>query len=350
MIKRGRAQISKFIIHKVGNKFNSSTNAFSDKLLEFDQETYELMLPFLLKPFTNVAESFRFSHHADIALNELNSYSKQMFEDGDSFVEVSQNIVTHLFEQSNSAQIKRGDVLIAFFEDVEYRDVMTTAIGIFKIESKSSFFQTYMDDSNFDIMLQQGISTKRIDKGCLIINSTDDEGRTVLSVDNNNYDAQYWLKNFLNVKYADDSNQHTNNYIEMCKDFSDQIIQEEFGLHEKNKFLADTVDFFKDNDHVNINDFKEEIFEPEGGRMELFDDYKKQYEEANDVMVLNDFAISDVVVKKQKTKMKTEIKLDTNIQIKLDIDAPETYTDNIEQGYDEDKKMKFYKVYYNEEK
>jgi len=67
-------------------------------------------------------------------------------------------------------------------------------------------------------------------------------------------------------------------------------------------------------------------------------------------MVLNDFAISDVVVKKQKTKMKTEIKLDTNIQIKLDIDAPETYTENIEQGYDEDKKMKFYKVYYNEEK
>jgi len=350
MIKRGRAQISKFIIHKVGNKFNSSTNAFSDKVLEFDQETYELMLPFLLKPFTNVAESFRFSHHADIALNEINSYTKQMFEDGDSFVEVSQNIVTHLFEQSNSAQIKRGDVLVAFFEDVEYRDVMTTAIGVFKIESKSSFFQTYMDDSNFDIMLQQGISTKRIDKGCLIINSTDDEGRTVLSVDNNNYDAQYWLKNFLNVKYADDSNQHTNNYIEMCKDFSDQVIHEEFGLHEKNKFLADTVDFFKDNDHVNINDFKEEIFEPEGGRMELFDDYKKQYEEANDVMVLNDFAISDVVVKKQKTKMKTEIKLDTNIQIKLDIDAPETYTDNIEQGYDEDKKMKFYKVYYNEEK
>ncbi|PCH77101.1 MAG: hypothetical protein COB98_04360 [Flavobacteriaceae bacterium] len=350
MIKRGRAQISKFIIHKVGNKFNSSTNAFSDKALEFDQETYELMLPFLLKPFTNVAESFRFNHHADIALNEINSYTKQVFEDGDSFVEVSQNIVTHLFEQSNSAQIKRGDVLIAFFEDIEYRDVMTTAIGIFKIESKSSFFQTYMDDSNFDIMLQQGISTKRIDKGCLIINSTDDEGRTVLSVDNNNYDAQYWIKNFLNVKYADDANQHTNTYIEMCKDFSDQVIQEEFGLHEKNKFLASTVDFFNENDHVNINTFKEEVFESEGGRMELFEDYKKQYEEANDVLVRNDFVISDVVLKKQKTKMKTEIKLDTHIQIKLDIDAPDAYTEYIEQGFDEEKKMKFYKVFYNEEK
>ena len=275
MIKRSRAVISKFIIHKVGNKFNSATNVFSESALKFDQESYELMLPFLLKPFANIAESYRFNHHSNIELNELNNYSAEVFKDDEAFVEVSKNIVNHLFEQSNSAQIKTGDVIIALFDDVEYNDAVTNAIGIFKIENKIDFFQTYLEEDNFDVFVQKGISTKKLDKGCLIVNYTDDEGKVILSVDNNNYDAQYWTKNFLNIKFADDSNQHTQNYIEMCKDFSNEIIKEDFGHQEKSKFLAQTVDFFKEHDNVNIHDFKDELFEEDEGKKTMFDDYKK---------------------------------------------------------------------------
>ena len=349
MIKRTRAGISKFIIHKVGNKFNSATNVFSENAVTFDEESYELMKPFLLKSFGNVAESFRFIHHSNIELNEINNYSSQVFEDEANFVDISKHIVNHLYEQSNSAQIKTGDVIIALFEDIEYKDVITQALGIFKIENKIDFFQTYMEKDSLDVFVQQGISTKKLDKGCLIINSSDAEGRVILSIDNNNYDAQYWIKNFLNVKYADDSNQHTQNYIEMCKDFSEEVIKEDYGIQEKSKFLAKTVDFFKENEDVNIHDFKEEVFEENEDFKPLFDDYKKQFEELNDVLVRNQFAISDIVLKKQKQKIKTEIKLDTNIQIKLDIDAPDASSEYLEKGYDEDKKMKYYKVYFNEE-
>lgn len=349
MIKRTRASITKFIIHKVGNKFNSATNIFSEDVITFDEESYELMKPFLLKPFANVAESFRFNHHANIELNEINNYSTEIFKDETTFVDVSKHIVNHLFEQSNSAQIKVGDVIIAYIEDIEYNEVVTNAIGIFKIENKINFFQTFMEKDSLDVFVQKGISTKKLDKGCLIINSSDAEGRVVLSVDTNNYDAQYWIKNFLNVKYADDSNQHTQNYIEMCKDFSEEVIKEDYGVQEKSKFLAKTVDFFKENEDVNIHDFKDEVFEENEDFKPLFDNYKKQFEEINDVLVRNQFAISDIVLKKQKQKIKTEIKLDTNIQIKLDIDAPDASSEYLEKGYDEEKKMKFYKVYYNEE-
>lgn len=349
MIKRNRATISKFIIHKVGNKFNSATNVFSEDVITFDEESYELMKPYLLKPFANVSESFRFNHHANIELNEINSYISQIFSDETTFVDISKHIVTHLFEQSNSAQIKIGDVIIALFEDIEYKDVVTQAVGIFKIENKINFFQTFMEKDSLDVFVQKGISTKKLDKGCLIINSTDAEGRVVLSVDTNNYDAQYWLNNFLNVKYADDNNQHTQNYLEMCKDFSEEVIKEDFGIHEKSKFLAKTVDFFKENEAININDFKEQIFEENDEHKTLFDDYKKQFETVNDVLVRNQFAVSDIVLKKQKQKIKTEIKLDTNIQIKLDIDAPDAASEYLEKGFDEVKKMKFYKVYFNEE-
>lgn len=349
MIKRNRTTISKFIIHKVGNKFNSATNIFSENVITFDEESYELMKPFLLKPFANVSESFRFNHHASIELNELNSYATELFKDETSFIDISKHIVNHLFEQSNSAQIKIGDVIIALFEDIEYKDIMTQAVGIFKIENKINFFQTYMEEDTLDVYVQKGISTKKLDKGCLIINSSDEEGKVILSVDTNNYDAQYWLNNFLNVKYANDNNQHTQNYLEMCKDFSEDIIKEDFGNHEKTKFLAKTVDFFKSNDDINIKDFKEEIFEENEEHKTLFDDYKKEFETVNDVLVRNQFAVSDIVLKKQKQKIKTEIKLDTNIQIKLDIDAPDAANEYLEKGFDEEKKMKYYKVFYNEE-
>jgi len=349
MIKRSRVAISKFIIHKVGNKFNSATNIFSEDVVTFDEESYELMKPFLLKPFGNVTESFRFNHHSNIELNEINNYSAQVFADPTTFVSVSKHIVSHLFEQSNSAQIKTGDVIVALFEDIEYKEVVTQALGIFKIENKIDFFQTFMEKDILDVVVQKGISTKKLDKGCLIINTTDAEGKVVLSVDTNNYDAQYWIKNFLSVKYADDNNQHTQNYIEMCKDFSEEVIKEDFGVHEKSKFLAKTVDFFKENEQINIHDFKDFIFEEDEDKKTRFDDYKKQFETENEVLVRNQFAVSDIVLKKQKQKIKTEIKLDTNIQIKLDIDAPHAAAEYLEQGYDEERKMKFYKVFYNEE-
>ncbi len=349
MIKRNKASITKFIIHKIGNKFNDTRNLFSEKPVIFDENSYELMKPYLLKPFANLAETYRFHHHADVNLNEIFNYSKSIFEDEESFVETSKNIVKHLYEQSNSAQIKTGDVIIALIEDVEYNEIFTNAIGIFKIENKTDFFQTYVDGDSMDVMVQQGISTKKIDKGCLVINSSDDEGSVVLSVDNNNYDTQYWIKNFLNIKYADDKNNHTQTYIEMCKDFSNEVLKTDFGSKEQSHFLAKTIDFFKENDTVNIHDFKDDVFE-EDEHKEMFDDYKKVFESEKDVLVRNQFHVSEIVLKKQKQKIKTEIKLDTNIQIKLDVEAPDASSEYLELGYDDEKKMKYYKVYFNEEK
>ncbi len=349
MIKRTRAEITKCIIHKVANKYNSGQNVFSENVIRFDEDSYQLMIPFLLKPFVNLSQSFRFSHHADIRLNEINNYATNIFKEESSFVENSKNIVNHLYEQSNSAQIKKGDVIIALIEGIEYQDVLTEAVGIFKVENKTDFFQTYLEDHSFDVAVQQGISTKKIDKGCLILNTTDAEGTVVLSVDNNQYDAQYWIKNFLSVKYADDRNQHTQSYLELCKEFSEEVIKPEFSKQEQSQFLANTVDYFKENESVDYHAFKDEMFE-EDKQKNMFDDYKKHFETLNDVLIRNNFEVSDVVLKKEKQKIKSIIKLDTNIEIKLDVDAPDAASEYLERGYDEEKKMYYYKVYFNEEK
>ena len=349
MIKKNRAQITEFIIHKVGNKYNSTRNIFSDKTLLFDEGSYPLIFNFLLKSFTNLTESYRFHHHADVALNEMNSYTESLFKNEGDFVEVSQNIVKHLYEQSNSANIKIGDVMIVRFVDIEINEILTDAIGVFKIETKSDFFQTYVEDGQVEILLAEGISTKKLDKGCLIINTTDAEGKIILSVDTNTYDAQYWIKNFLQIKPADDSNSHTKNYMEFCASFSEEVIKENFGNKQQSEFLANTIDYFKENDNVNTDDFKSTIFEEEK-HVELFDDYKKQYETEGSIMLRNNFVVADKVVKKEKKNFKSEIKLDTNISIKVDVDAPDAAQYYLERGFDDEKKMFYYKVFFNEEK
>lgn len=348
MISRKNASISKFIIHKVGNKFNDTKNAFSENLVDFDEASYDLMLPFLLRSFSSVVQSYRFNHHADISLNEINSYSSQIFTDDDAFIEVSKHIVTHLYEQSNSANIKTGDVLIAMFEGIEYRDMTTNAIGIFKIESKVNFFQTYLENKTYDVLVQKGISSKKVDKGCLILNQSDTEGNIILSIDNNSYDAQYWINHFLNIKYADDANNHTQQYIELCKDFSTEILKTSYGAQEQNTFLAKTIDFFKENEIVNVERFKEDVFEDEK-QIRAFEDYKKEFEGEQNLVIRNQFDVAEAVVNKEKRKIKTDIKLDTNIQIKLDIDAPDASAEYLERGYDDEKKMHYYKVFFNAE-
>lgn len=348
MISRKNASISKFIIHKVGNKFNDTKNAFSEALVDFDEASYDLMLPFLLRPFTSAVQSYRFNHHANIALNEINTYCAQLFEDDTNFIDVSKHIVMHLFEQSNSANIKTGDVLVVLFDGIEFRDITTNAIGIFKIENKTNFFQTYLEDKSYDILVQKGISSKKIDKGCLILNQSDGEGNIIFSADNNNYDAQYWINHFLNIKYADDANNHTQQYIDLCKDFSTEVLKTTYGAHEQNTFLAKTIDFFKENEVVNVERFKDELFEEDKHKNE-FDSYKKEFEGEQNLIIRNQFDVAEAVVNKAKRKIKTDIKLDTNIQIKLDIDAPDASTEYLERGYDEEKKMHFYKVFFNSE-
>ncbi|WP_339918284.1 nucleoid-associated protein [Yeosuana marina] len=348
MISRKNASISKFIIHKVGNKFNDTKNAFSEKLVDFDEASYDLMLPFLLRPFASVVQSYRFNHHSNISLNEINTYSNQLFNEDDAFIEVSKHIVTHLYEQSNSSQIKTGDVLVVMFEGIEFNEITTNAIGIFKIENKVNFFQTYLENNSYDVLVQKGISSKKVDKGCLILNQSDTEGNIILSVDNNSYDAQYWINHFLNIKYADDANSHTQQYIELCKEFSTEILKTSYGAQEQNTFLAKTIDFFKENEIVNVERFKDEIFE-EDKHKTLFDDYKKTFEGEQNLVIRNQFDVAERVVTKEKKKIKTDIKLDTNIQIKLDIDAPEAASEYLERGYDDEKKMHYYKVFFNAE-
>ena len=86
MIRKTKAEITKCILHKVANKFNSGQNVFSEDLIRFDQESYDLMKGFLLKPFGSLTQSYRFSNNEDVRLNEVNKFASEVFKEESSFV------------------------------------------------------------------------------------------------------------------------------------------------------------------------------------------------------------------------------------------------------------------------
>ena len=63
----------------------------------------------------------------------------------------------------------------------------------------------------------------------------------------------------------------------------------------------------------------------------------------------NEFEISKPVLKAQKRKINNEIRLDTNIQIKLNFNNPESSHKFLEKGYDSKRGMHYYKVFFNNE-
>lgn len=348
MVDYSAINIEKLIIHKVGNKHKKIENQISNELSIINDELATNLINYFFTPFSKQIEVYKLYHHSDLKLNDLYNYSEKLFKNPSEFVTISQNILEHLFEQSEHPHIKIGEVLITFFNDIIFDDVLTQAIGIFKIERRQSYFNFKQKNNSLGISISEGASSKKIDKGCLIINLEGKDGYRVLSVDNNNYDTEYWKNKFLKVQYVKDYYYHTSNYVDFVKSFSENVLEEAKGKDEQIVFLNKSINYLTDKEELDINEFANDIINEPELRKEFFD-YKRKYEEEKETEVQDSFPISKNSVKSKKRAIKNLIRLDTNIQIKLDSVDPEYNQQFIEKGYDRERGMKYYKVYYYSE-
>jgi hypothetical protein len=348
MLDFSTVNIEELVIHRVGNKHNEEDFFISQSPFELSEGLSLMMLDYFIKPFMNLQESNQFTHEIDLSYNELNGICKDIFADPNSLYINSVKILKHIHEQSQHPHIKTGDLFISYFTDVFYQDKMVSAIGIFKSENKTSFLQIGQDSTNLELLEQQGIDIKKLDKGCFIFNTNEENGFSVFSVDSNNYDTEYWLNEFLGIRPIEDEVFHTKEYVNLCKGFANEVIQATENKTEEINFLNKSVKYLERNENIDIEDFKEEVLVDEEKKQE-FDQYKSMYESKHNVAIPDAFPVSLPVVEKQKKKIKNEIKLDTNIQIKIAVNDADSTHKFIEQGYDHEKEMNYYKVYYNNE-
>lgn len=132
-------------------------------------------------------------------MNEIYNYVKHIFDNSDQFYEQSVNIAKHLYEVSVHPNIKAGELCIVYLQNCIIDDNVTDAVGIYKSESKDYYLQVNSTENGYDIECQQGINPKKLDKGCLIFNSSDSNYK-VCVVDKNVNDAMYWKKLFLMIE------------------------------------------------------------------------------------------------------------------------------------------------------
>ncbi len=355
MIDFTGAELNQMIIHKVGNKSDNQGIVISEGMSDLlDEGLEEVLLKYFLSPFKNQTTLYRFSHETNLNLNEIYMYVSNIFLNKDNFYQESINILKHLYEKSDHPRIKSGEFYLIYFKNCSIEEQLTDVIGIFKSENKDVYLKVEQNRREFTLNCEKGINVKKLDKGCLIFNQLSPNGYKVCIVDTVNKDgeeAQYWKDDFLRLVEIQDDNFHTKTYLNLCKNYCEDVYAT---LHRADKkdqaaFVNKTLNYFNINQEFDLDQFADEVIE-DSKIIESFKNYKQDYEEANAIQVRSDFYISDPTVKTMKKKFKNLIKLDTDVEIKIkNPSADENNTQFIERGYDEEKGMYFYKIFFNDE-
>ncbi|WP_257670640.1 nucleoid-associated protein [Parapedobacter tibetensis] len=344
------AIIEHLSIHRVGNKLQDEFYVLSDHRVDLQDELLaQLLMQYFLNPFAKVAEVYRFFHpNGTLALNELHHFSKEFFQGQLGFHELSQQICKHLFESSNHPKIKGGELYVVHLQGVQLEGEVHEAIGIFKSENKETYLKVYPTEGAFNMDYEQeAININKLDKGCLIVNTESEEGYKVLVVDQTNrqQEAAYWKDDFLKLRVRNDAFHQTGNFLKVYKNFVSEGLDETFemGRTDKIDLLNRSMDYFKEKETFKQEEFEEEILgNPQA--INLFNDYRQQFEKEYDMPIDSNFGISDQAVKKAQSTYKSVLKLDKNFHIY--VHGKREY---IEKGYDDEKGLNYYKVYFKEE-
>ncbi len=343
MINFNNIILEKMAIHKVGNKSKAEKNFFSEVLYRPGAAIEDKLLKYFLSPFKKLEETYQFNAPENDT-NTMFNMSKGFFATKENFLELSQRISRHLYDQSKHQNIKPGEVFVVHFSELLYGEEMVEAIGVFKCERKNEYMQVNNVDSELLLNFQQGISVDKMDKGCLLLNIEQEDGFRVLSIDNNYYDTSYWLLDFLDVIHVQDDFYHTRSYLEMVDNFTKEVLAPKMDKAEQIQFMNDSVDYFAKHETFNFDEFASEIA-PEPEVVAELRDYKNDFA----LQDVNAFHIAPAAINNAKKKFKNNIKLDNGVSIKMNFTNPEEGKDMVERGFDEEKGLYFYKIFFNEE-
>lgn len=345
-------QLKRLALHRVGNKSRDEGIRIAQKLLPLnDEEMTRTLLDYFLGSF-KLDEFYQFNHPNDLAMNEVYNFCSYIFENPEPEViyEQSVNILRHLYDCSNHSKIADGELYVGYFEDIIVDDELVTAVGIFKAETKERYLKLRLDeDEDWELYFEEGTDITKLDKGCLVFNTQKEEGYRAISVDLKSSDAKYWRDDFLMLTQLHDDNFYTKTYMNLCKQFGKSQYETEEKQEQVN-FLNKSLDYFNGKEEFDFDDFAEEIFEENEEKKESFKQYKEEYQIQQGLLPEEEqFFISAPVVKKTERSFRKVIQLDTQMEIK--IHSSSVQEDGVlERGFDEEKGMHYYKIYFNDEK
>ena len=372
MLELFNTQIESLSIHQIGNMQKGEPIFLSQQAYSLNDQITSILKEYFLKPFRDKEENYmHFVNETSLEFNEMFGIASEIFSNPSTIHNHSLRIAQLLYEQSNHPHIKSGELYVAYLSHITLDNVKVEAIGIFKSEMKQNFLQFEQSQNQLDILLEEGVNVNKLDKGCLIFNVNEEEGYKILSVDSNRYDTKYLTEQFLGIDALADDAFFTKKYLKMCQDFAKEVVLPTEGKQEEILFMNRAVNHFAKNDEFEETHFLNEVlgdkvfkkeFAPEEdedeqfpreGYIDLIPEFKNFKENKGKKYYIEDvssFPIVNKAVSDMRKKIKNTIELDTNIQIQLDFINPESAEKFVEKGWDEERGMFYYLIYFNEEK
>jgi len=341
MINFSNTELQKIIVHKVGNKSKEEGLRLSNEQVEIKGEFLnDLLLKFFTSPF-KTESYYHLFHESDLQLNEVYSFVSNIFANPQNFAEQSEHLAKHLYEKADHPKIKSGEFYVVYFADCMIEDEIADAIGLFKTENKETYLNVEEKGEKLDIEYDTGININKMDKGCIIFNTEKDNGFIASIIDNTNKnnEALYWTDDFLKIKPREDNYYHTQNYLEVCKNFADDVLAE-VDNKEQIALKNNAIKYFAQQDSFSKTEFEEKVLK-DPQTAQVFNDYKDQYQQEYDITLSDDFDISNNAVKKDKKNFKSVIKLDKNFHIYVHGAAG-----RITKGFDPERDMNYYQLFY----
>ncbi|MCF0190041.1 MAG: nucleoid-associated protein [Marinilabiliaceae bacterium] len=355
MIESSNSHIEHLIVHRMGAKAEGGCLRIAKRETNIGNYSEENTVADVLRLF--FFKSFKteayYTFHKDSdegSNNVVRDICTAIFNGTEQFYDASVKLASWLFEQSNHPRIRGGEIYIAHFSDVVVDGLQCDAIGIFKSESKETFLKVqFGQDSEVQLGTQEGISIRRIDKGCIIFNIEQEDGYRISAVDNINKgcEAHFWFDDFLGLKPREDNYFFTDNYLQMCRSFVKDVYNEDNHVARADQMdmMNKTVNFFENTPKFSHDDFLQSVM-AEPDVINAFNDYKQQYETEHDIpqSLPEVFEVSKDAVKGEKRNFKSILKLDKNFHVY--VHGSRYY---MEKGYDESKDMNFYKLFFKNE-
>ncbi len=341
-------EMAGLVLAKVGNPSRDEPLQTSKQLFNVSDEDQETLCPLFLKPFRNLVGQ-RFTHHSSLEKNEVNNSAKAIFEDDSALLAQGCEIATRLYSKSSHPNIKSGDLCISLIKNIDMDGEMKRAICILKSESMTPFLSISTRDGDLELATEQGINPEKIDKGCLILEHLDKKGFYVLTFDRGGSESRFWVRDFLGVRPIPDSALLSKRVAEMAVNaVSPDAVAEDSPPWDVNEPAQEALTYLKGQKNFSLQEFEEQALRTDAAKSR-FADERKRLEEEEGIKLEENFDISKRDVTKAQKFMKSIMKLDTGVEIRLRPKVVEKPGEVLEKGYDEERKMSYIKVYFNED-
>lgn len=333
MLEVSESKLAQYIIHFISDSLVLGEESFTHPEVMLEAAFTQLAFNKI-----DLEQQYEFFHETNIALNEVNTYVSAIFKEEKSFLEQSKSIARHLHSVSQHPNIKCGELFIGLFDNCFFMNEATKIVAIVKIDEKEMFLDVKNDQNKMIIHGIDGINVKKINNMAIIVDMGEEQEPAVFIKTKRKEDIVYWQERFLKMKAADEHYHKTNLALTECKKY---ILKEDnFSNTEKLGLLNKTLDYFRNEDEFQVNEYIETVFDKtDSTQRDIIINSVKPYETI----------ISESALEKAEKKYKRKIKLDSNIEIQVNIQNIEQVDELIEVGYDEATNRKYYKIYFQEE-